>query len=129
MTTPAPEVLWYIIPREGAYPWEPEGRRPVDLGYLQHLAGTVERLGYTGALLATDLYDVWPLGSALAAATSTRFKPLLAVHPGLISPTLLAKTALTFEYPSAEGDPYYPVPKPENQEPVSYTHLTLPTKA
>ncbi len=27
-----------------------------------------------------------------------------------------AKTALTYEYPSAEGDPYYPIPKPENQE-------------
>ncbi len=26
------------------------------------------------------------------------------------------KTALTYEYPSAEGDPYYPIPKPENQE-------------
>ncbi|WP_318216690.1 LLM class flavin-dependent oxidoreductase [Streptomyces sp. SCL15-6] len=93
----ASEVLWYIIPREGAYPWEPEGRRPVDLAYLQQLAGTVERLGFSGALLATDLYDVWPLGSALAAATSPRFQPLLAVHPGLISPTLLAKMALTFD--------------------------------
>ncbi|MFE5211957.1 LLM class flavin-dependent oxidoreductase [Streptomyces sp. NPDC056600] len=93
----ASEVLWYIIPREGAYPWEPGGRRQVDLGYLQQLAGTVERLGYTGALLATDLYDVWPLGSALSAATSNRFRPLLAVHPGLISPTLLAKMALSFD--------------------------------
>ncbi|WP_405475298.1 LLM class flavin-dependent oxidoreductase [Streptomyces sp. NBC_00009] len=93
----APEVLWYIIPREGAYPWEPAGRRPVDLGYLQQLAGAVERLGFTGALLATDLYDVWPLGSALSATTSTRFKPLIAVHPGLISPTLLAKMALSFD--------------------------------
>jgi UDP-galactopyranose mutase len=27
-----------------------------------------------------------------------------------------AKTALTYEYPSAEGDPYYPIPRPENQE-------------
>ncbi|MFL5026599.1 UDP-galactopyranose mutase [Microvirga tunisiensis] len=26
------------------------------------------------------------------------------------------KTALTYEYPSAEGDPYYPIPKAENQE-------------
>ena len=26
-----------------------------------------------------------------------------------------AKTALTFEYPSADGDPYYPIPRPENQ--------------
>jgi UDP-galactopyranose mutase len=25
------------------------------------------------------------------------------------------KTALTYEYPAADGDPYYPVPKPENQ--------------
>ena len=26
------------------------------------------------------------------------------------------KSALTYEYPSAEGDPYYPIPRPENQE-------------
>ncbi|MFJ1791599.1 LLM class flavin-dependent oxidoreductase [Kitasatospora griseola] len=99
----ATEVLWYLIPREGHYPWEPAGRRPVDLGYLQHLAATVERLGYTGALLATDQYDVWALGSALAAATGPGFQPLLAVHPGLISPTLLAKMALSFEHLHGAG--------------------------
>ncbi|MCX4745341.1 LLM class flavin-dependent oxidoreductase [Kitasatospora sp. NBC_01287] len=94
----ATEVLWYLIPREGHYPWEPAGRRPVDLGYLQQLAATIERLGYSGALLATDLYDVWTLGSAVAAATGPGFQPLLAVHPGLVSPTLLAKMALSFEH-------------------------------
>jgi len=26
------------------------------------------------------------------------------------------KTAITYEYPSATGDPYYPIPKPENAE-------------
>jgi UDP-galactopyranose mutase len=26
-----------------------------------------------------------------------------------------AKTTVTYEYPAAEGDPYYPVPRPENQ--------------
>jgi UDP-galactopyranose mutase len=26
------------------------------------------------------------------------------------------KTSITFEFPSAEGDPYYPIPRPENQE-------------
>jgi UDP-galactopyranose mutase len=26
------------------------------------------------------------------------------------------KTSLTYEYPSAEGDPYYPIPRAENQE-------------
>jgi UDP-galactopyranose mutase len=25
-------------------------------------------------------------------------------------------TSMTYEYPSAEGDPYYPIPRPENQE-------------
>ena len=26
------------------------------------------------------------------------------------------RTTITYEYPSAEGDPYYPIPRPENQE-------------
>ena len=26
------------------------------------------------------------------------------------------KTSITYEFPSAEGDPYYPIPRPENQE-------------
>ena len=25
------------------------------------------------------------------------------------------KTTITYEFPAAEGDPYYPVPRPENQ--------------
>ncbi|MFN3387831.1 MAG: UDP-galactopyranose mutase [Allosphingosinicella sp.] len=37
----------------------------------------------------------------------TEYKHLTGqVHP---------KTSLTYEYPSAEGDPYYPIPRPENQ--------------
>lgn len=27
-----------------------------------------------------------------------------------------ARTSISYEYPSAEGDPYYPIPRPENQE-------------
>ena len=27
-----------------------------------------------------------------------------------------AKTSIVYEYPKAEGDPYYPVPRPENAE-------------
>ena len=26
------------------------------------------------------------------------------------------RTTVTYEYPSDEGDPYYPIPRPENQE-------------
>jgi UDP-galactopyranose mutase len=38
----------------------------------------------------------------------TEFKYLTGqVHP---------KTSIVYEFPRSEGDPYYPVPKPENQE-------------
>lgn len=93
----AEEVLWYVVPQDGPYPWEPEGRREVDREYLQDLARSIDRLGYSGALLATAAHDVWILGAALADVT-TRLRPLVAVHPGLISPVLLAKMALTFDH-------------------------------
>ncbi|MDQ1702003.1 MAG: alkanesulfonate monooxygenase [Frankiaceae bacterium] len=92
----ANEVLWYIIPIDGKYPWEPEGSREVDVDYLKGLGQAVDRLGYSGALLATALADVWILGTTLATVTK-KLRPLVAVHPGLISPTLLAKMALTFD--------------------------------
>lgn len=90
------EVLWYIIPQDGAYPWEPEGSRTVDFDYLKQVSAAVDRLGYSGALFATGPADVWVLGTALAAHTKN-LRPLMAVTPGLISPTLLAKMALTFD--------------------------------
>jgi alkanesulfonate monooxygenase len=90
------EVLWYIIPEDGHYPWEPAGRREVDYDYLKQVAGAVDRLGYSGALFATAAADVWVLATALAAHTKN-LRPLVAVTPGLISPTLLAKMALTFD--------------------------------
>jgi UDP-galactopyranose mutase len=38
------------------------------------------------------------------------------------------KTSITFEYPSAEGDPYYPIPRPENAELFKkYEKLALAT--
>jgi UDP-galactopyranose mutase len=38
------------------------------------------------------------------------------------------KTSITYEYPSAEGDPYYPVPRPENAELYKrYERLALAT--
>ena len=38
------------------------------------------------------------------------------------------KTSITYEYPTADGDPYYPVPRPENQELYKkYERLALAT--
>ncbi|CAM5774756.1 LLM class flavin-dependent oxidoreductase [Mesorhizobium amorphae] len=89
-------VLWYMCAPDGAYPWQPEGSRQVDYGYYRQLAQAYDHLGYTGALFATGAHDVWVLAGALLPYTE-RLKFLVAIHPGLIAPTLLAKMAATFQ--------------------------------
>ncbi|HWK95475.1 MAG TPA: LLM class flavin-dependent oxidoreductase, partial [Pseudolabrys sp.] len=89
-------VLWYMCAPDGSYPWTPEGSRVVDYGYFQQLAKAYDRLGFTGALFATGAHDVWVLASALLAETE-RLKFLVAIHPGLIAPTLLGKMAATLQ--------------------------------
>ncbi|KAA6487764.1 LLM class flavin-dependent oxidoreductase [Agrobacterium rhizogenes] len=89
-------VLWYMCAPDGAYPWKPEGSRTIDYGYYKQLAQAYDHLGFTGALFATGAHDVWPLAGALLPYAE-RMKFLLAFHPGLIAPTLLAKMAATFQ--------------------------------
>ncbi|MBB2205506.1 LLM class flavin-dependent oxidoreductase [Gluconacetobacter takamatsuzukensis] len=89
-------VLWYMCAPDGAYPWRPEGSRQVDYGYFRQLALAYDHLGYTGALFATGSHDVWVLASALLPLTE-RMKFLVAIHPGLVPVTLLAKMAATLQ--------------------------------
>ncbi|MGU3576529.1 LLM class flavin-dependent oxidoreductase [Brucellaceae bacterium C25G] len=89
-------IFWYMCAPDGAYPWKPEGSRHVDLGYYKQLAMAYDQLGYTGALFATGAHDVWGLANALLPYTE-RLKFLVAIHPGLIAPTLLAKMAASFQ--------------------------------
>ena len=89
-------VLWYMCAPDGAYPWNPAGSRKVDYGYFRQLAQAYDTLGFTGALFATGAHDVWVLAAALLPYTE-RMKFLVAIHPGLIAPTLLAKMAATFQ--------------------------------
>ncbi|MCZ7451763.1 LLM class flavin-dependent oxidoreductase [Rhizobium rhizogenes] len=89
-------IFWYMCAPDGAYPWQREGSRKVDLGYYKQLALAYDQLGYTGALFATGAHDVWVLAGALLSYTE-RLKLLVAIHPGLIAPTLLAKMAATLQ--------------------------------
>ncbi|SFL14311.1 LLM class flavin-dependent oxidoreductase [Methylobacterium pseudosasicola] len=89
-------VLWYMCAPDGPYPWRPDGSRQVNHGYLRQLALAYDQLGYTGALFATGAHDVWVLASALLPYTE-RLKLLVAIHPGLIPVTLLAKMAATLQ--------------------------------
>lgn len=89
-------VLWYMCAPDGAYPWNPKGSRTMDYAYFQQLAKAYDHLGYTGALFATGAHDAWILAAALLPYAE-RMKFLVAIHPGLVAPALLAKMAATFQ--------------------------------
>ncbi|QJQ52432.1 alkanesulfonate monooxygenase [Vitreoscilla sp. C1] len=89
------QIYWYLTAPDGARPWSKDGNRTVNFPYLKQVAQAVDHLGFTGALLATGAHDAWTLGSALINETE-RMKFLIAIQPGMISPTLLAKMAVTF---------------------------------
>lgn len=91
------EVLWYLTGPDGRYPWRPDGARELSYAYFQQLARAVDHLGYTGALLATGSQDAWVQGSSLIPFTD-HFQHLIAAHPPLLSPTLLAKMMTTFDH-------------------------------
>ncbi|HEX4202537.1 MAG TPA: FMNH2-dependent alkanesulfonate monooxygenase [Chthoniobacterales bacterium] len=93
------KVFWFI-PTHGdsRYLGTSHGGRVLDLGYLQQVASAVDNLGYYGALLPTgrSCEDAWVTASFLAANTK-RMRFLVAVRPGLVSPTLAARMAATFD--------------------------------
>ncbi|SDT97192.1 alkanesulfonate monooxygenase [Verrucomicrobium sp. GAS474] len=74
------------------------GARPANLDYLGQIARSAEQLGYVGALTPTGAWceDAFIVDAMLASVTKT-FKFLVAVRPGLISPTLAAQMAATFQ--------------------------------
>jgi alkanesulfonate monooxygenase len=92
-------VLWFLPTHgDGRYLGTSEGGREVDLGYLSQVAQAADRLGYYGVLLPTgrSCEDSWVVASALAPLTETlRF--LVAVRPGLQSPTLAARMTATLD--------------------------------
>ena len=74
------------------------GERVPDIAYLGQIAQAAERLGFAGALTPTSLWceDAWILTAALTQLTRT-FKYLVAFRPGVLSPTLAAHMAATYQ--------------------------------
>ncbi len=72
------------------------GNRKADLRYLTQLALAAETNGFDSVLIPTGAWcaDAWVIASTLAAATE-RLKFLVALRPGLASPTLAAQQAAT----------------------------------
>ncbi|MCK6256191.1 FMNH2-dependent alkanesulfonate monooxygenase [Fictibacillus sp. KIGAM418] len=92
-------VYWFL-PTHGdsRYLGTSEGGRPITLSYLRQIAQAADSLGFKGALLPTghSCEDAWVTASSLILATE-KMKFLIAVRPGLVSPSLAARMASTFD--------------------------------
>nr|MBO2501472.1 LLM class flavin-dependent oxidoreductase [Thermoanaerobacterales bacterium] len=73
-------------------------RRPADLRYLAQVARAAESLGFDAVLTPTGTHceDAWITTAALIPETE-RLRFLVAFRPGLVSPTLAAQQARTFQ--------------------------------
>jgi alkanesulfonate monooxygenase len=74
------------------------GARPATLAYLGQIARSAEQLGFVGALTPTGAWceDAW-LATAMLTEVTEHLQFLVAFRPGLISPTLAAQMAATFQ--------------------------------
>jgi len=92
-------VLWFIPTHgDGRYLGTSVGGRAIDIGYLRQVAQAADTLGYYGVLLPTgkSCEDSWIVASALAPQTE-RLRFLVAVRPGLQSPTVAARMTATLD--------------------------------
>lgn len=74
------------------------GEREADLCYLTQLALAAESNGFDSVLVPTGLWceDAWIATAALIGATK-RLSFLVAARPSLVSPTVIAQQATTFQ--------------------------------
>ncbi|MGH1053318.1 FMNH2-dependent alkanesulfonate monooxygenase [Bacillus cytotoxicus] len=93
------EILWFIPAYgDGRYLGTTKRGRAAEYGYYKQVAQAADYLGYSGVLLPTGqgCEDPWVLASALAAETE-KLRFLVAVRPGIMSPTVAARMASTFD--------------------------------
>lgn len=92
-------VLWFLPTHgDGRYLGTAKGGRDVSLNYLRQVAQAADQLGYFGVLLPTgrSCEDSWVVASAVAPQTE-RLRYLVAVRPGLQSPSVAARMTATLD--------------------------------
>jgi len=94
-----PGIFWFLPTHgDGHHLGTSRGGRQVDIRYLRQVAQAADHLGYDGVLLPTgkSCEDSWVVASALVTYTDT-LKFLVAVRPGLQSPTVAARMVATLD--------------------------------
>ncbi|HBO2801065.1 alkanesulfonate monooxygenase, FMNH(2)-dependent [Pseudomonas aeruginosa] len=92
-------VFWFLPTHgDGRFLGTSQGARPVSLPYLKQVAQAADSLGYHGVLIPTgrSCEDSWVVASALAPLTE-RLRFLVAIRPGIVSPTVSARMAATLD--------------------------------
>jgi alkanesulfonate monooxygenase len=93
------KLLWFLPTfGDGRYLGSAQGARDTNYAYLRQVAEAADSLGFYGALLPTGRTcdDSWIAASALIPATQ-RMRFLIAVRPGLMTPTMAARMVATFD--------------------------------
>ena len=93
------QINWFIpTTGDGRYLGSSHQSRVTDYAYLRQIAQAVDDLGYYAVLLPTgnSCEDSWVTASALMPSTR-RLKFLIAVRPGIMSPTVAARMTATFD--------------------------------
>lgn len=83
---------------DGAHIGLSKPEREPSLDYVIKVAQAVEKSGFDGILVpvGTPYFDSWMVGSAIVHHTTT-LRPLIAIRPGFIAPSLSAKMASTLD--------------------------------
>jgi alkanesulfonate monooxygenase len=85
--------FWFIPTHgDGSYLGSERQQRPAEFPYFKQVAQAVDQLGYEGVLLPTgqSCEDSWITATGLATVTE-RLKYLVALRPGVVSPTFAAR--------------------------------------
>jgi alkanesulfonate monooxygenase len=93
------DVLWFLPTHgEGRYLGSDVNARHITLNYLGQIARAADELGYFGVLLPTgkSCEDSWVVASAMVPLTQ-RLRFLVAVRPGLQTPTVAARMTATLD--------------------------------
>ncbi|MDR7273884.1 LLM class flavin-dependent oxidoreductase [Catenuloplanes atrovinosus] len=82
----------------GVAPGAAAQARPATTAYLGQIARSAEQLGFEGVLTPTGAWceDAW-ITTAMLTEVTERLKFLVAFRPGLLSPTLAAHMATTYQ--------------------------------
>lgn len=88
------QVMWYINPNDGPYPWSPEGQYTPDLMRSRAIAVALDQAGFYGSLVV-GRNPLIETASWIPLTNHLRF--LVPIYPGATPPALMVQQAKLFD--------------------------------